>query len=42
MKLAREILALLIEKGTNEIDRDVDSLFLSSLSAGLDIGVGLE
>ncbi len=40
MKPAREILASMIEKGKHEIDRDADGLFLSSLSAGLDIGFG--
>lgn len=30
----------MIEKGKHEIDRDADGLFLSSLSAGLDIGFG--
>lgn len=40
MKPAREILNSMIEKGTHEIDRDADGLFLSSLSAGLDIGFG--
>lgn len=40
MKPAREILASMIEKGKHEIDREADGLFLSSLSAGLDIGFG--
>ncbi len=40
MKPAREILESMIEKGKHEIDRDADGLFLSSLSAGLDIGFG--
>ena len=40
MRPAREILESMIEKGSHEIDRDKDGLFLSSLSAGLDIGFG--
>jgi formate/nitrite transporter FocA (FNT family) len=40
MKPAREVLASMIEKGKHEIDRGADGLFLSSLSAGLDIGFG--
>lgn len=40
MKPAREVLDSIIEKGRHEIDRDTDGLFLSSLSAGLDIGFG--
>lgn len=40
MKPAREILDSMIEKGKHEIDRETDGLFLSSLSAGLDIGFG--
>jgi formate/nitrite transporter FocA (FNT family) len=40
MRHAREILESMIEKGSHEIDRDADGLFLSSLSAGLDIGFG--
>lgn len=38
MKPAREILRSMIEKGTNELDRGSHGLFLSSLSAGLEIG----
>lgn len=40
MKPAREILDSMISKGKHEIDRDADGLFLSSISAGLDIGFG--
>ncbi len=40
MKSAKTILEDMIEKGSHEIDRDADGLFLSSLSAGLDIGFG--
>lgn len=40
MKSAKSILEDMIEKGGHEIDRDADGLFLSSLSAGLDIGFG--
>ncbi len=40
MKSAKAILEEMIEKGRHEINRDADGLFLSSLSAGLDIGFG--
>jgi len=40
MKSAGDILESMIEKGGHEIDRDADGLFLSSISAGLDIGFG--
>lgn len=40
MKPAREVLEDMIEKGSHEIERERDGLFLSSLSAGLDIGFG--
>jgi len=40
MKSAGDILESMIEKGDHEIDRDADGLFLSSISAGLDIGFG--
>ena len=40
MKPAKEILRSMIEKGEHEIDRETNGLFLSSLSAGLDIGFG--
>lgn len=40
MKPTQEVLDSLIEKGLNEIDRGGTGLFLSSLSAGLDIGFG--
>lgn len=40
MKPARDILKEMINKGSHEIDRDADGLFLSSISAGLDIGFG--
>ena len=40
MKPAREVLESMIEKGSHEIERSADGLFLSSLSAGLDIGFG--
>jgi len=30
----------MIEKGTHEINREREGLFLSSISAGLDIGFG--
>lgn len=40
MKPAKDVLRSMIEKGKHEIDRETDGLFLSSLSAGLDIGFG--
>ncbi len=40
MKPAREILQSMIEKGSHEISREKEGLFLSSISAGLDIGFG--
>jgi len=40
MKPARQILKSMIEKGQHEIDRETNGLFLSSFSAGLDIGFG--
>lgn len=40
MKSAREVLKSMIEKGSHEINRETDGLFLSSISAGLDIGFG--
>jgi formate/nitrite transporter FocA (FNT family) len=40
MKPAREILGSMIKKGNHEIDRETTGLFLSSLSAGLEIGFG--
>ena len=40
MKPAKDILDSMIEKGSHELDRETDGLFLSSLSAGLDIGFG--
>lgn len=40
MKPAREVLEDMIEKGSHEIERERDGLFLSSFSAGLDIGFG--
>lgn len=40
MKPAGEILESMIEKGTHEINREREGLFLSSISAGLDIGFG--
>lgn len=40
MKPAREVLGDMIEKGSHEIERERDGLFLSSFSAGLDIGFG--
>jgi formate/nitrite transporter FocA (FNT family) len=40
MKPAREILESMIVKGKHEIGRGTDGLFLSSFSAGLDIGFG--
>ena len=40
MKSAQEILDSMIKKGSNELNRETDGLFLSSISAGLDIGFG--
>ena len=40
MEPAKEILRSMIEKGEHELDRETDGLFLSSFSAGLDIGFG--
>lgn len=40
MKPARDVLERMIEKGSHEINRDRDGVFISSLSAGLDIGFG--
>lgn len=40
MKPAKEILESIIDKGAHELNRESDGLFLSSLSAGLDIGFG--
>jgi len=40
MKPAKDILDSMIEKGSHEISREKEGLFLSSLSAGLDIGFG--
>ncbi|WP_198665713.1 MULTISPECIES: formate/nitrite transporter family protein [Haloprofundus] len=37
---ARDILETQIEEGLHEINRELDGLFLSGLSAGLDIGFG--
>lgn len=39
-KSTKEILAEQIEEGLNELNRETNGLFLSSLSAGLDIGFG--
>ncbi len=40
IKSASDVLNSMIEKGLHELDRDFTGLFLSSLSAGLDIGFG--
>lgn len=40
MKPAGEILDSMIDKGVHEINRETNGLFLSGLSAGLDIGFG--